>query len=166
MMTAEFKPDHGAEGQAYQGRPSRMVATEIAGVEARKLEDVTLLDRMFADGRLGSADKAMRRLAAGEWFARVHRIAFPPKGVVANYERLTGTRLDDEEVYPHPDYPKDSGVTMDRLFWHRRVLKDAERAIGKVPYSRIRRLIIDQALHCVPLCIQGDLDYLADHRGL
>jgi len=165
-MTVETKPDHGAEGQAYLVRPSRMVSTEDAGVEARKMEDVTLLDRLYADGRLGTGDRASRRLAAGEWFAKVHRVAFPPKRVVANHGRITGTRLSDEQMFPHPDYPKDSGVMMDPLFWHRRVLRDTERAIGRVPMERIRRLIIDQALNCVPLCIQGDLDYLADHRGL
>lgn len=168
--------DHGATGPANLRRPSHMVETIAAGVTAKRYDDATLLDYLYRTGQLAQADEgrgaAERRLAAGEWFAIVHRRAFPPKSVTASYGQIRGVSAEGDD----PDLPEKLAVLsatdpnarnlMDSVVWNRAALRDAERAVGTIVLRRTRRLIVDQELTVHIRCVQGDLDSIARHRGI
>lgn len=176
MTKAQDHADHGATGPANLSRPSRLMETMIAGVTAKRYDDATLLDYLYHTGQLAQPTDergaAERRLAAGEWFAIVHRRAFPPKSVTASYGQVRGVAAEGDD----PDLPEKLAVLsatdpnarnlMDSVVWNRAALRDAERAVGTLVLRRTRRLIVDQELTVHINCVWGDLDAIAHHRGI
>jgi hypothetical protein len=156
------RPNKPARSESDYGTPERRRRGHVvvrpvepgpgyATVDAAMDMHATVLDMLYAKGKLGGGDTAKRRFEAGEWLLACFTRAGLNPSTTMRYSPLG--REGGEDI-------------SDMQAWNRRAYNEALRAMGVYAQPVAAAVVYGQYRDAVHDMLCGGLDLLADFRGL